>query len=245
MVISCAVCLWYFEEEKSRLHNPVMRGYFYTCWFHWGTMSCGSLFNVWIKGFRFFCFACKKVIVFFDKETYETLWAKCAGFFYKVICILACYEHIKFFTKSAYLNTGLFSENYCDSSRRSFFYYLRADSKVLKLRYLATFALYPVQFMVAFSGAVFVLYFLQYSPETFLREPTQSVTYLLGPTLFTLLGTFYVGGIFSGLFQACINSVLFCYMVDEEMYQREQIHATQEMYDFMNIIVDTEIIKTN
>lgn len=147
---------------------------------------------------------------------------------------------MKFLNKNAYIQTAIYGYSFCKAARKAFFLILRNILRVAAVNMVAEFVLLlgKVPFLFNWSCFAFHIVFVYclqlFVPvfTTFLlyitlayAMPNAGLNGLFGPLIFTFILAYFVSGMFSEIFGMTIETLLCCYIADEEMFPAEDRFA--------------------
>lgn len=184
--------------------------------YHLGSAAYGSLIIAIIK-------TIKAVVEYIKKKASKSgnkilVWIMCI-----ISCLLTCLEKImKFINKHGYILIAIYGYSFCQACRKAFFLLLRNILRVAAVNMVAAFVL--------FLGKVFVptaTTFLCYCAIAY-RE-NNDVNGIIAPLVFCFLLAYFISKMFSELFGMGIETILFCFIADEEMFAVENRFASGEL----------------
>eukprot|EP01038_Epipyxis_sp_PR26KG_P009819 gene9819-13212_t len=214
LTISMAVSCWYFTRDKSLIGNgTVIWAVRAVSYYHSGTAAFGSLIIAIIKTIR-------TVIAYIQnkaKKSHNKVleYAMCI-----LGCCMWCLEKcMKFLNKHAYILTAIYSYSFCKAARRAFFLLLRNILRVAAVNMISSFLLTLGKFFVPILTTFLCYLALAYSINS---SETSGIVSVL---IFTFLISYWISSLFSEIFAMAIETILFCFIADEEMFPVEQRYA--------------------
>jgi hypothetical protein len=146
-----------------------------------------------------------------------------------LMCILQCFmwcleKIMKFINKHAYIITAIYAYPFCKAARTAFFLLLRNILRVAAVNLVSTFLL--------FLGRLFIplfTTFLCYLALGYNSTVSNEASGIISPLVFTFLLSYWIGGMFLEIFGMGIETILFCYIADEEMFKPEDRFADAEL----------------
>lgn len=219
LVIALAFSCWYF----TRVH-PVLGSNGNLIWsakavmrYHLGTAAYGSLIIAIIKTIR-------AVVAYIQKKAKKS-GNKIAEYIMCAIgCCLWCIEKcMKFLNKHAYILTAIYGYGFCKSARRAFFLLLRNILRVAAVNMVASFVLI-IGKLVTPTLTTFLCYLcVGYGADL------EGSSGIVVPMLFVFVLSYWIAGMFAELFGMGIETILFCYIADEEMFSVENRFADKDL----------------
>jgi Plasma-membrane choline transporter len=233
-VLSAAVSVWYFTRERSSLYFPLWRGLKLILRYHMGSVVRGSLFNV------------LTVVPKFILETYKSLALicrysspKCTDCMLRSCCCLKCNQKwLRYFTKYSYIFIAIFGESYYESARKSFYLINRNRERMFVPAVAGDFGMLIIKLTITLSGSSLAFSLVTLSTNTPLGHPTSQLVAPVFIWLISFIVCFYVGQIFGGSMQACMNTIIICGACDEEMFTREQRYMYKELIEYLDKIYE-------
>lgn len=222
IVIAMSVSSWYFARNKSEVGSlTVVASVGKTFVFHIGTAAFGALIVAIVEMIR-------AVLTYIQKKAKESgnsvlqyLACCCA-------CCFWCLEHcIRYINKNAYVQTAIFSTNFCTSARNAFYLIARNIARVAAVSILGEFVLNIMTFFVVavtISGAY-------YGMDANIRSDLNSIA---GPTIMTAVLAFYTGKMITGVYGMAITTILQCFVADEELFPPSQQFADNDLRSWVD-----------
>ncbi len=218
LIIALSFAAWYFSRDKSKIgFSTVSWAFRVACLYHAGTAAFGSLIIAIIKTIR-------AVIAYIQKKAKKSKnkvleYAMCI-----LQCVMWCFEKImKFINKNAYIVTAIYGTPFCTSTRKAFFLLLRNILRVAAVNMVASFVMFLGRLFVPLA-TTFVCYLaIAYG------VPSDEISGLVAPLVFCFLLSFWVTSMFIEIFGMGIESILICYIADEEMFPVGERFADDEL----------------
>jgi hypothetical protein len=197
---------WYFERsDKSNVSSLTV-----ICWsftYHIGTLAFGSFLIavLWlIQVILSYLYSKLKEIG--AEDTAAGFLVKCAG------CFVACFERtLKFINKHAYIETALRNLDFCPAAAKCL--------EITTKNFLRFGVLLGLTEMFLFMGSLLITcattFLMNYVIEAYANRYNIEVD-TIGPLLFVFLFTLTVCIIFSYVYEVSADSLLHCYILDEE-----------------------------
>lgn len=214
LVLALAVSAWYFTRDKSTVGNGMVTWAARTLTFyHLGTAAFGSLVIAIILTIR-------AIIAYIQKK------AKKSGnkILEYVMCVLQCCmwcleKIMRFLNKNAYIQTAIYGYSFCKACRAAFFLVLRNILRVAAVNMVAEFVLFLGKIFVPVVTTFLLYLVLGYS------VPSSQLNGMIAPLLFTFILAYFVSKMFSEIFGMAIETILCCFIADEEMFPPEKRFA--------------------
>ena len=225
-VIALAVSKWYFTDQIHRVveisNSTLISAYVTVARYHLGTVAIGSLLIALVQFAR-------GVGLYLQKHTSRAFRANpvvkiaCCC----ISCCLACMEcWMKFISKNAYIQTAIHGTSFLASSKNAFYLIARNILRigaVLTISHLAILA--GKLFVMAFATATSYYYFTGgYSDK--LHD-------FVAPTILVMIISWMTASMFFDVLQMAFDSLLMCYVSDDEANNGEPIFAAPKMRDFV------------
>jgi len=139
-------------------------------------------------------------------------------------CFMWCLEKImKFINKHAYILVAIYGYSFCKAARRGFFLLLRNVLRVAAVNMVSSFLIFIGKIFVP-TATVFLCYLgMAYGTNN------SHVSGIIAPLVFTFLISYFVTAMFNEIFAMGIETILFCFIADEEMFKPEDRFADQEL----------------
>lgn len=185
---------------------------------HLGTIAFGSLIIAVIKTIR-------AILTYIQKKAKKSKNKVLEYVICLIQCCMVCLEKImKFMNKNAYIITAIYATSFCSSARKAFFLLLRNILRVAAVNMVAGFLL--------FIGSLFiplVTTFLCYLALAYDDPLSAEVNGIISPLVFTFILSYWVSSMFLEIFGMGIETILMCFIADEEMFKPEDRFADAEL----------------
>eukprot|EP00752_Nemacystus_decipiens_P006151 g5549.t1 len=217
IVISMSVASWYFARNKSDVGSlTVVASVAKTFVFHIGTAAFGGLIVAVVEMIRAILSYIQKKAKMSGNVVVQYLACCCA-------CCFWCLENcIRFINKNAYVQTAIFSTNFCTSARNAFYLIARNIARVAAVSLLGEFVLNIMTFFVVavtVAGAYFGM-------DNNIRSELNSI---VGPTIMTAVLAYFTGKMITGVYGMAITTILQCFVADEELFPPSQQFAENDL----------------
>lgn len=126
---------------------------------------------------------------------------------------------MKFLNKNAYIQTAIYGYSFCKAARCAFFLLLRNILRVAAVNMVSDFVLLLGKLFITIL-TMFTLYCcLAYG------QNSAEISGFVAPLLFAGVLAYYVSSMFSEIFGMAIETILCCFIADEEMFPPEKRFA--------------------
>jgi choline transporter-like protein 2/4/5 len=226
LVNAMAVSTWYFTRDKKQVGNmTVINSIKVSMTYHLGTLAYGSLIIAIIQLVR-------TVIYYLQRKAKET-GNKLAEIVLACLqCFMWCVEKcMKFINKNAYIQTAIFGHSFCKAARAAFFLILRNILRIGIVSVVSEFILIIGRiFVVCMTGAL-CFYFLSGAIDQGIETDVNNV---LAPVLFAMILAYFTATMFCEIFSMAIDTMLQCFVADEEMFGPEERYAADDLAKCMD-----------
>lgn len=141
-----------------------------------------------------------------------------------ISCLLWCLEKIlKFINKNAYIITAIYGYSFCKAARKAFWLLLR---NILRVS-----AVGIVSALLLFIGKLFIptaTTFLCYLALAYTYSSTE-ITGIIAPLVFVFFLSYWIASMFLEIYGMGIETILMCFIADEEMFALEDRFAEGEL----------------
>lgn len=222
MTVALAFVAWYFTHAKDQVGTGTvvwaLRTVFY---YHMGTVAFGSLVIAIIKTIR-------AVIAYIQKKAAASANRVLVVVMSVCQCCMWCLEKcMKFLNKNAYIQTAIYGYSFCWAAKQAFFLILRNIMRV--------FAVSMVGDFVLLLGKLFISVFTTFIAYLALSADSDNVNGFILPIIFVFLLAYFVASMFVEIFGMGIETILMCYIADEEMFEPEKRFAEGGLRSTMQI----------
>ena len=231
ITIALAVVAWYFTHNKEKIGNGTVWWSMKTIGrYHMGTAAFGSLIIAIIKTIR-------AVLLYIQKKARNTKNKALEVVVAAIGCCMWCVEKcMKFLNKNAYIQTAIYGTSFCSSCKKAFYLIVRNILRVAAVNMVADFIL--------FLGRLFIPVVSTLVAYLGLAYQTGSTNGLVLPLVFVFIMSYFIGCMYSEIFGMSIETILCCFIADEEMFPPELRFAEQGLRSTMQI-TQQEHAKTN
>mmetsp|Transcript_3147 Transcript_3147/g.4913 ORF Transcript_3147/g.4913 Transcript_3147/m.4913 type:complete len:688 (+) Transcript_3147:32-2095(+) len=218
LVVALAFAAWYFTRDKSTINSgTVWWALRTTILHHLGTAAFGSLIVAIIRTIR-------AVVMYFQKKM-KKLHNKLAEYILGCIqCCLTCLEKcIKFINKHAYIICAIYSYPFCKATRKAFFLLLRNILRVAAVNMISTFVLLLGKVFIAATTTFLCYLAIIYSVDN------DKIEGIVAPLFLVFILAFWIATMFLEIFAMGIETILYCFIADEEMFGVHDRFAEAEL----------------
>lgn len=214
IVLAMSVSAWYFNRDKKEEgNNTVFWSFKTTTLYHLGTIAYGSLIIAIIKTIR-------AVLTYLQKKAKKSKNKVLLIILSCVQCCMWCLEKcMKFLNKNAYIQTAIHGYSFCKACRAAFFLIARNILRVIAVSMVSDFVLFLGLVFVPIATVLLCYLLLAY------QRSEDSINGIIGPLICVGFLAYFVSLMFSEIFGMAINTIMCCYVADEEMFPPEQRFA--------------------
>ena len=134
---------------------------------------------------------------------------------------------MKFLNKNAYIQTAIYGYGFCHAAKQAFGLIMRNILRVAAVNMVADFIL--------FLGRLFIPVVTTLIAYLALAYGGGDMSGLILPLIFVFLLSYFIGCMYSEIFGMSIETILICYIADEEMFEPELRFAEAELRSTMQI----------
>lgn len=218
LITALSFVAWYFNRDKSKISNKTFIWAACTViFFHLGSAAFGALLVALVRTI--------KIVLSYIEKKAKNSKNKITEYIMKVLqCCMWCLEKIiKFLNKNAYIHVAIYGDSFCKSARRAFFLLLRNVLRVAAVSMVSSFVLFLGKLFVP-AVTVFGFYvYLDYYQNLY------QVSGIIGPLIFVSIIAYFISSMFSEVFEMGIETILFCFIADEEMFKPEDRFAESSL----------------
>jgi len=228
IVIAMSVAKWYFSRDKSSIGSgTVIRSISASIYYHSGTAAIGSLLIAVIRLIRAILAKLQKQAQAMDNKVGAALLCCCQ-------CCLWCFEKfMRFLNKNAYIQTAIFGTPFCTSAKNAFFLILRNAKRVAGISYvLSVLIFFSRLFISCFTAGLCYVYM-----ERNIEDKLYS---LFGPTILVFIIAYFVADMFLDIFEMSSDTILQCFIADEEMFEADTCYADGDLRDWFDEVGEKE-----
>jgi len=218
LIIALAVATWYFTKDKSTVGNSTFFWAFRTTLrYHLGTAAHGSLIIAIIKTIR-------AVVAYLQKKAKDSHNTIMQAVLCCVQCCLWCFEKcMKFINKNAYIQTAIYGYGFCHSARVAFFLILRNILRVAAVGIVSEIVLILGKLFVPILTTLACYLCVGYG------LPQGETNGIVVPMAMVFVLSYFVASMFTEIFGMAIETILCCYIADEESFPPEERFADGDL----------------
>jgi len=214
IIIAMSVSKWYFCRDKSGSigSSTFIKSIGISTYYHSGTAAIGSLIIAIVQIIRTMVAKLQAKAKQLDNKIGEALLCCCQ------CCLWGFEKFIRFLNKKAYIQTAIFGTSFCTSAKDAFFLILRNAKRVAGISYVSTVLMFVGRICISFvtAGVAYIVIDSQIGSN--LHSPG-------GPALLVLYIAYVVGDTFLDIFEMSTETILLCFIADEEMFEGGEVYA--------------------
>lgn len=222
MVVALAFVAWFFTHDKATIGTGTVTWSLKTVtWYHMGTAAFGALIIAIIKTIR-------AIIAYIQRKA-----AKSNNRILMVVmsalqcCMWVLEKCMKFLNKNAYIQTAIYGYSFCWAAKCAFFLILRNIMRV--------FAVSMVGDFILTLGKVFISVFTTFIAYLALSANQGEINGFVSPLIFVFILSWFVASMFTEIFGMGIETILMCFIADEEMFEPEKRFAENGLRSTMQV----------
>ncbi|KAK1743284.1 choline transporter-like family protein [Skeletonema marinoi] len=223
IIFAMSISKWYFARDKKKVGSgAVISSIWTSIWYHTGTAAFGSLIIAIFQMIR-------AVIAYLQKKADEMDSSLAKAILCCLQCVVLCFEKIfKFINKNAYIQTAIFGSSFCKSAKEAYCLIMRNAARIIAITYVSG--------GVVFVGKMFITTLTTGAAYFVLDNELRDELYSnIGPLFFIALSAWFISGMFMGVFDMGIATILQCFVADEEMYGDSQsMYAEGSLKNWVN-----------
>merc|ERR1711871_494151 len=209
------------------IKKPLRRALKRAIKYHIGSVAFGSLIIAIIKFIR-------AVVAYIQSKANAAAGkAGAIGKLVKVVlcaiqCCIWCMEKcMKFINRNAYILIAIHGISFCTAAKRAFFLILRNIARIGAVAVLSTIFLFLGKMFICGLPTAVAMYILVMNEETAVDAPmmplfiTAGICYLIGTSMMAVYGM-------------TIDTMLICFVGDEEMHDNNPVYADGGLSQFVN-----------
>lgn len=222
IIIAMSVAKWYFcRDKKSIGSGTVIKSISASIYYHTGTAAIGSLIIAVIRLIRALIAKLQKKAQEMDNKVGQCILCCCQ-------CCLWCFEKfMRFLNKNAYVQTAIFGTSFCTSAKNAFFLILRNAKRVAGISYVLSVLIWISRLFIALLTAGLSYIVME-------REIEEQLHSLFGPTVLVFIISYYIADMFLDIFEMSSDTILQCFIADEEMFDGEGCFADGDLRNWLD-----------
>lgn len=228
IILAMCFAKWYFTRDKRQIgSSTICTSVAHTLRFHIGTAAFGSLLIAIIQMIRAIIAKMQKKAREMDSKVAEALLCCCQ-------CCFACFEKfMAFLNKNAYIQTAIFGTPFCRSAREAFTLIIRNAGKIGSISFVSAVVLFVGKLFISCLTAGIAYMYIDYELGTELYS-------LAGPTLIIFCMAYFVGDMFLDIFEMSTETILQCFIADEEMFDGDECYADRDLREWLSVYEENE-----
>lgn len=214
LTVALAISAWYFAADRKTAGNTTVYWAFNTvCRYHLGTAAFGSLVIAIVRMIQ-------AAIAYMIKKAKQSGNTVMLYIGYCLACCAWCLEKfMRFISKNAYISTAIYGYSFLHAAGNSFFLILRNFARVSAVKIVSSFVLILGK-LFASTITIFILYLIiGYNPYV-----SSHINGMVSLLIFTWILSYFVASVFSEIFGMSIQTLLLCFIADEEMFPPDKRH---------------------
>ncbi|CAM9112251.1 unnamed protein product [Discosporangium mesarthrocarpum] len=222
IVVALSSSTWYFAREKSSVGSgTVIKSISLAMFFHMGTAAFGSLIIAIMQIIEMILSYIHKKAKASQNKVAEVVSCCC-------MCCFWCLENcMRFINRNAYVQTAIFSTNFCTSAKKAFWLIARNLARVGAVTILSEFVLIIMTMFVSLISAALSYWYMANHIQSDLHT-------LAGPTLLVVVIAFLTAKLFTEVYGTAITTILQCFIADEEMFPPSQRYAQHDLREWVD-----------
>jgi len=222
------VLRWYFSRNKKSIGSgTVIKSITASLYYHTGTAAIGSLIIAIIRIIRAIVAKLQKKAQQMDNKVGQALLCCCQ-------CCLWCFEKfMRFLNKNAYIQTAIFGTSFCVSAKNAFFLILRNAKRVAGITYVLSVLIFFSRLFISCLTAGLAYVYMERTIENELHS-------LFGPTVLVFIIAYFVADMFLDIFEMSSDTILQCFIADEEMFDGNSCYADGDLRDWFDEVEDKQ-----
>lgn len=218
IIVALSFACWYFTKDKSKVTSRTFLWAMKACArYHLGTAAYGSLVIAIIKTIR-------AILAYIQRKAKKTGSKILKYIICMIQCLMWCLEKImKFLNKHAYILTAIYGYSFCRAARKGFFLLLRNILRVAAVNIISSFLLLVGKLVIPITTT-----FLAYNAIAYGTD-SDEISGIVLPCLFIFALSYWIASMFLEIFGMGIETILFCFIADEEMFEPADRFASGEL----------------
>lgn len=234
MVIAVAVSMWYFQSERSATggaipavarNSPVGKGLQCAFVTHFGTVVYGAAIIALVQ-------LARAILAYIQKKLGGKEGSKKNTFVKSVLCMCACClccmeRCLKFVSSTAFIVTAVQGSGFCKSCGEAWDLLTRNALRIGTLAFIGDSAVIIGKLFIAALTTMVSYYLMAETNIKYLDTPTAQP---LIPAILIFLASWVIGSLFMQVYSQTINTLMLCYIMDEEMHNGQAQHASRGLH---------------
>jgi len=219
--ITIALCIskWYFTRDKNNIGTSTFTSSYWTAIrYHSGTAAVGALLIAIVRVIRTMISFVQSKAEAMNNKVGQAILCCCQ-------CCLYCFENaLRFLNKSAYIQTAIFGTSFCTSAREAFFLILRNAGRIGSISYVSAVLVFVGRLFVAIvtTCIAYIVINNQFADDNLIHSAA-------GPAALVFVFAYVVGDLFLDIFEMATETILQCFIADEEMFDGDSGYADGDL----------------
>jgi choline transporter-like protein 2/4/5 len=216
LIIALSITCWYFTRDKGDIGTgtPIWAARNAT-WYHVGTAAFGSLIIAIVSTIQV-------IITYLERKAERSGNVLAKAVLRCINCCVYCLgKFIKFLSKNVYILVAIHGHGFCSAAMAAVVILTRNVLRVSAVNMVAGFVLMLGKIMV--PCVTTLLCFL------FVRD--MNTNGIILPMLLVFILSYFVSCMFQEIFGMSIETILLCFIADEQMYPIEKRFADGSLQD--------------
>ncbi|XP_046448873.1 choline transporter-like protein 2 isoform X1 [Daphnia pulex] len=232
MVLAGAFASWYWAFDKSRdvPFYSLTNSFFRTIFYHMGTVAFGSLIIAIIRSVRV-------LLEYLDRKVREYSDTSCSR---AMMCLCKCCfwmleKFMRFVNRNAYVLCAINGTGFCESASEAFSLLLRNVVRVAVLDKVTDFLLFIGRLVIVTSVGILSFYVFT-NRIHYINEYLPPTHYYMVPIITTVLGAYFISGLFFSVYAMAIDTIFICFLQDTEMNDgspEKPFYMSQELMEIL------------
>lgn len=232
IVLAGAFASWYWAFNKPRdvpaypLTNSLFRAIFY----HLGTVAFGSLIIAIIRSIRV-------LLEYLDRKVREYSDTCCSR---SMMCLCKCCfwmleTFMKFVNRNAFVLCAVNGTSFCQSASDAFSLLLRNVARVAVLDKVTDFLLFLGRLVIVTAMGILSFYVFT-NRIHYINEYIPPTNYYMVPIITTVLGAYFISGLFFSVYSMAIDTIFLCFLQDTEINDgspEKPFYMSQELMEIL------------
>ncbi|KAI9562773.1 hypothetical protein GHT06_010227 [Daphnia sinensis] len=232
IVLAGAFASWYWAFNKPRdvpaypLTNSLFRAIFY----HLGTVAFGSLIIAIIRSIRVLLeYLDRKVREYSDTCCSRTMMCLCK------CCFWMLERFMRFVNRNAFVLCAINGTGFCQSASEAFLLLLRNVARVAVLDKVTDFLLFIGRLVIVTAMGILSFYVFT-NRIHYINEYIPPTNYYMVPIITTVLGAYFISGLFFSVYTMAIDTIFLCFLQDTEINDgspEKPFYMSQELMEIL------------
>jgi len=229
LVIATATAKWYFtepSERKEKISNMTL----FHCYgvvfrFHLGTAAFGSLIIAFVQLAKAFVAYLMRHMKSTGNGLQDRIIKYALGC---LLCCLQCIENcVKFLSKNAYIQTAIRGDSFCWAGKNAFFIIARNVFRIGAVAVVSDLAFLFVKLFVTALATSTSYFYMQGAFGDRIHD-------VIAPTVLVGIISFITVTMFTDVYHTTVDTVLMCFIVDEEHNGGKAYFAGEGLNSFVD-----------